>query len=64
MVGADDASIEEMDTSEVPEERWEIMKIVDCDTTGHPEQTFREALNDMLTWENQEYPKTLASSEY
>jgi hypothetical protein len=64
MVGADDASVEEMDTSEVPEERWDTMKVVDCDTVGHPEQTFRELFNDMQTWDDQKYPKTLASSEY
>jgi hypothetical protein len=64
LVGEYDVSVEEMDTEEVPREKWNTMKIVDPDTEGHPEQSFREAFDDMLTWDNQEYPKILASSEY
>jgi len=67
MVGDDDpAFIEEVkgDVSEVPEEKWPTLTIVDIDEPGHPTQTFREAFDDMLTWKNQEYPKTLATSEY
>jgi len=64
LVGPDDISVEEMDTEEVPCERWAKMEIVDIDTAGHPVQTFQQAFDDMLTWENQEYPKVIASSEY
>ena len=63
-VGQDDASTEEMDTEEVPEEKWDSLKIVDIDEVGHPEETFREAFNKCLAMENQEYPKILASTEY
>lgn len=52
------------DVDEVPRDKWPTMKIVDIDEVGHPEHTFQESIEDMLTWSNQEYPKILASSEY
>jgi hypothetical protein len=67
MTGETDADyLAEVDgeAQEVPEADWPNMTIVDVDTKGHPKQTFREAFDDMLTWENQEYPKVIASSEY
>jgi len=65
MVGADDCTVQEgLEVDEVPSANWPTMKIVDIDEVGHPTQTFQEAIADMLTWSNQEYPKCLASSEY
>jgi hypothetical protein len=65
MVGDDDCTVMEgLEVSEVPSTNWPTMKIVDIDEPGHPTHTFQEAIADMLTWDNQEYPKCLASSEY
>jgi hypothetical protein len=65
MVGEDDCTVQDgLEVSEVPNDKWSTMKIVDMDEPGHPTQTFQEAIDDMLTWDNQEYPKCLASTEY
>ena len=67
MIGETDPDfIEEVEgeVEEVPKEEWATMTIVDIDEPGHPTQTFQQAFDDMLTWENQEYPRVLASSEY
>ena len=67
MIGDNDpAFAEEVDgeVEEVPEVRWDCMTIVDIDEPGHPEQTFRQAFNEVLMRKSQEFPCTITSSEY
>lgn len=64
MVGEEDAACQELEVDEVPRNQWPTMKIVDIDEPGHPTRTFQESIEEMLTWKDQEYPKTLATTEY
>jgi hypothetical protein len=54
----------ESDVEEIPRDEWTVRKVVDIDESGHPEHTFQELVVNILTFKNQEYPTTIASTEY